>query len=1323
VNFFQSFNLWNQPAASRKRPTRVAHTADIEIVEPRQMLAASALFLPSTGELSIEINSSDSVRVGSVNGRVQVQTSINGGPFQTVTSVSNVLSANVQRITILGGDDANTIDLSGVTAAAFPALTSIKVDGANGNDLLIGSPDFADSLIGGHGNDTIQGNGGADTLLGGDGSDVITGGTGNDSINAGDGDDNVSADDGDDTILAGDGQDTISGGNGNDTIEGANGQDSLLGDAGNDTINGDGGTDTLDGGDGDDLLFGGELNDSLLGGAGNDDIQGQSGNDTLDGGAGNDSLLGGVGHDSILGNDGDDLISAGGGNDNVDGGAGNDSLYGGAGNDSLFGNIGDDVVFGQGGDDSMNGGNGADLLNGGTGNDFGLADDAYVGIVSSFSAVEGSGNTTVMQFVVGLSSAALVPVSVDFTTVNGTATAGSDYLATSGTLVFQPGEVSRTIDVTIIGDQVAELNETFSVVLSNVQGALLGNGLSSATIVNDDVATLFINDVNRLEGDPVVQTAPVIRPGFNSNTLAPNDDGSTGAVPLGFTINFFGTLRNNVFVNNNGNVTFNGPLASFTPFPILTTGVPILAPFFADVDTTVGSSSPVTYGQGTVGSFPAFGVNWIDVGFFGGGATTPTNDFQLVLIDRSDISPGDFDIEFNYGAIRWEAGTASGGNQNGLGGNTARVGFSNGTTIGVELPGSAVPGAFLDTGPAATSLVNNSLNSGLNGRYIFLARNGIISTVAGPTLTFTVDLSIPSAVPVAVDFTVTDGTATSIVGGPTPQDYGTTSGRLFFAPGVTSQTITVFVASDTDSEADETFTVNLSNPINATITDGTGVGTIINDDGPNPPSGGNSSTTNPVPPPVTNPNVTVLSGPASFGAALSGNQSETIVGGDGNDFLIGGGADDVISGGGGADFIDGNTGNDSLLGGSGNDTLLGNLGNDTLDGQGGNDSLNGGDGDDTFLLGNKSGGHDTADGGDGRDDLLVVGTGNADVIGVDAVSGLLRLTKGTATLTASANVETATVNALGGDDVITVSSLNGVLPSLLTINGGDGDDSLSAAGAEIGRVRLVMNGDAGNDTVIGSLGNDSLFGGDGMDQMNGLAGDDVLQGQAGNDTIGGGDGNDTIGGGDGIDFLTGQNGDDSITGGTGNDTLRGMDGNDTLAGQAGDDILNGMDGDDSVLGGTGQDAISGGAGNDTLDGGRNDDTINGNSGNDKIRGDHGNDYINAGTGSDTVNGGDGHDTIIATDGFDLLNGGDGNDSINAGDGNDILTGGDGNDTLLGGAGNDILLGGDGDDVINGQGATDTVAGNQGIDVIADPASEIDENFVLSDELLTLLEAI
>lgn len=146
-----------------------------------------------------------------------------------------------------------------------------------------------------------------------------------------------------------------------------------------------------------------------------------------------------------------------------------------------------------------------------------------------------------------------------------------------------------------------------------------------------------------------------IRDGFNSNTLPANDDGSTGLVPLGFSINFFGVGFTEGYVNNNGNMTFDQPLGTFTPFGLASTNTKIIAPFFADVDTRQLGSNPVTYGQGTVGSRPAFAVNWLNVACF----ATPNggyNTLQMVLIDRSDIGTGDFDIEFNYGSILWETG-------------------------------------------------------------------------------------------------------------------------------------------------------------------------------------------------------------------------------------------------------------------------------------------------------------------------------------------------------------------------------------------------------------------------------------------------------------------------------------------------------------------------------------------------------------------------------------------------------------------------------------------------------------------------------------------
>ena len=224
--------------------------------------------------------------------------------------------------------------------------------------------------------------------------------------------------------------------------------------------------------------------------------------------------------------------------------------------------------------------------------------------------------------------------------------------------------------------------------------------------------------------DPVAAAA--IRGGaFNANTLPANDDSSTGAVSIGFDANFFGLNFNQLFVNNNGNVTFDSPLGTFTPFNLTSTGRQIIAPFFADVDTRGIGSGLVTYGTGTVDGRNAFGVNWINVGYFSQ-RTDKTNSFQLVLVDRSDTGAGNFDIEFNYDNIEWETGDASGG-VNGLGGSSARAGFSNGSGApgtSFELPGSAVNGAFLNGG--SNSLIANSLNSSVAGRYVFSARSGVV---------------------------------------------------------------------------------------------------------------------------------------------------------------------------------------------------------------------------------------------------------------------------------------------------------------------------------------------------------------------------------------------------------------------------------------------------------------------------------------------------------------------------------------------------------------------------------------------------------------------
>jgi hypothetical protein len=99
---------------------------------------------------------------------------------------------------------------------------------------------------------------------------------------------------------------------------------------------------------------------------------------------------------------------------------------------------------------------------------------------------------------------------------------------------------------------------------------------------------------------------------------------------------------------------------------------------------------------------------------------------------------------------------------------------------------------------------------------------GNVGTTAA---SFTVRLSSASTETVTVDYSTADGSATVSDG-----DYQNTSGTLTFAPGEIAKTITVLVTGDRFAEPNKTFVVNLSNPTNATISDGQGVGTIVDDE-------------------------------------------------------------------------------------------------------------------------------------------------------------------------------------------------------------------------------------------------------------------------------------------------------------------------------------------------------------------------------------------------------------------------------------------------------------------------------------------------------------
>ena len=459
-------------------------------------------------------------------------------------------------------------------------------------------------------------------------------------------------------------------------------------------------------------------------------------------------------------------------------------------------------------------------------------------------------------------------------------------------------------------------------------------------------------------------------------------------------------------------------------------------------------------------------------------------------------------------------------------------------------------------------------------------------------------------------------------------------------------------------------------------------------------------------------------------AVINAGDGDTLLGGDGNDAITGGSGDDIVNAGAGNDTILAGAGNDSVLGGSGADYLDGQAGNDTLAGQGGKDTLIGGEGDDTFQWNASGDGDDVVSSIDGYDQMQITATNAADTVAVSKLGPRIQVTSGSNVLTVNANISVISIDLGGGDDLLTVGDLSGVAQTVLTINGGDGNDTLDATAGVLGDVRLRLSGDAGNDSILGSANDDTIEGGTGLDTLNGGSGNDTIFGGTDNDAINGQAGDDSITGDDGNDTLAGGDGNDTLRGGLGNDSLTGQLGDDSLDGAEGRDTLNGGDGNDSMDAGGGRDYLTGGNGNDTLDGGRNDDTILGDAGNDTIRGNHGNDTVDGGTGDDTINGGDGNDTITGGDGNDLATGADGDDVLNGAAGNDTLSGWDGNDVIAGGGGNDFILGDDGDDTLKGNGGTNTIAGGQGNDtIISLPTDILNDSFVLSDDLLDELDLL
>ncbi len=222
-------------------------------------------------------------------------------------------------------------------------------------------------------------------------------------------------------------------------------------------------------------------------------------------------------------------------------------------------------------------------------------------------------------------------------------------------------------------------------------GVLFACGTLGAAVITIPQASLapsttyYTDIIGGGIGSPLVMTGGGHAANVGSSR---NDDGFSGPISLGFALNYFGNNYTQFWANNNGNVSFNGGIAAFTPQGPQGASQPNISPFFADVDTR-NPASGLMYLRTDVPN--EIIVTWDAVGYFDSHADK-TDSFQLVLRGPGYTVPaGEGQIGFFYKGMQWETGDASGGT-NGFGGTPAAVGFGDGQSNGQVLQGSTQNG-------------------------------------------------------------------------------------------------------------------------------------------------------------------------------------------------------------------------------------------------------------------------------------------------------------------------------------------------------------------------------------------------------------------------------------------------------------------------------------------------------------------------------------------------------------------------------------------------------------------------------------------------------
>jgi len=442
--------------------------------------------------------------------------------------------------------------------------------------------------------------------------------------------------------------------------------------------------------------------------------------------------------------------------------------------------------------------------------------------ISDVSVLEGHTGTTRVPFSVTLDKAFTSNVIIKYLLADQTALSASDYQNISGIITFSPGTTLQTIQVTVIGDTILENNETFSLRLRDPINATFTRSAAIGTIINDDTPPrITISDTSVTEGNM-------------ANTLArflvSLDSPSGRTTIVNFSTQDQSALSGADYQGTSGQVTFTSGTT------VQTIQIPVIGDTLFErnetfllrlrLDNLLNATFTRSVAIGTIFNNdppPLIRISDASVLESNTGTTaqfvvslnTPSGRITTVNYATSDQTAlSSSDYQATSGQITFTPGITLNTIEVAITGDSL---FEADETFVVNL--SDPLEATIAKGSGEGTIANDDSQAQISINDVSLIE-GNTNTIAQ----FVVSLDSTSDQTVTVNYATSDQTALS------SSDYQATSGQITFTPGITLNTIEVAITGDSLFEADETFVVNLSDPLEATIAKGSGEGTIANDD-------------------------------------------------------------------------------------------------------------------------------------------------------------------------------------------------------------------------------------------------------------------------------------------------------------------------------------------------------------------------------------------------------------------------------------------------------------------------------------------------------------